>query len=217
MSFDRTLLFPKDDGDYAIPAAIATPMILLHIKHQEELALGREASFINKLDHPLIPNPLPGEAMEEAIQYLSQAPPINECMQRFMSLPTRTVFEVLVNVIQRAEDLRVHPTCQTTITNTIADFLRPDTWSPHPPPQSSQTMEEYMDQVEGNMAEETWVRHHVTNRLHYGLFEDLKRPENQQSHLVFRFMVINLMRLLRDFCLASPLPDGLVEGKSLLL
>ncbi|KAL5971552.1 hypothetical protein TSMEX_000723 [Taenia solium] len=217
LSFDHTLLLPKADGDYAIPMAIAAPMGLLHMKHLQELAFGRETSFLRKLDHPFIHNASLGETMESMIKFLLVAPPFDECVNRFISLPSRIVFELLVNVIQRAEDLRVHLTCQTTATNTVAEFLRPESWSPHPPSQPTQTMEEYMEQVEGNMAEETWMRHQVTNSLQYGLYEDLKRPENQQSHLVFRFMIINLMRLLRDFCLASPLPDGVVEGRSLLL
>ncbi|KAL5106724.1 hypothetical protein TcWFU_003566 [Taenia crassiceps] len=217
LSFDRTLLLPNADGDYAIPMAIAAPIGLLHMKHLEELTYGRAASFINQLDHPVIPNALSGEDMEKIVQFLLLAPPFDECVERFMPLSARMVFEVLITMIQRAEDLRVHLTCQTTFTNTIADFLRPESWSQHPPPQPTQTMEEYMKQVEGNMAEEMWMRHHVANSLHYGLYKDLKRPENQQLHLVFRFLVINLMRLLRDFCLASPLPDGLVDGRFLLL
>lgn len=217
LSFDRTLLHPKTDGEYAIPMAIAAPMSLLHMKHQEELIFGRKASFINKLHHPSGSNALSGQAMEEMIEFLLLDPPFDACMDKFISLSTRAVFDLLISVIQRVENLRVHLTCQTTVTNTTADFLRPDTWSPHPPPQSTQTMEEYMGQVEKNMTEESWMRHHVINCLHYELYEDLKRPENQQCHLVFRFMVINLMRLLRDFCLASPLPDGLMGGRALLL
>ncbi|EUB57526.1 hypothetical protein EGR_07617 [Echinococcus granulosus] len=214
--FDRSLSVPGNEGDYAIPLAIAVPMIFLHQKHREELLHGRSASFINTLDHPIPPGALPWQVMKELVQLLFQASSLDECVQRFSSLTARMIFEVLVNVIQRAENLRVHVTYKTSSSMAIADFLRPGSWSQHPPPQPTQTMEEYMEQVKSAMIEEAHMKLYFYNILLYELYEDLKLPENQHCHLILRYILVNLTRLLRDFCMASALPDGLRDDRSLL-
>ncbi|VDM31875.1 unnamed protein product [Hydatigera taeniaeformis] len=215
--FDRTLSFPVDGGDYGIPMAIAAPMGVLHAKHMEELLLGREASFINKLHHPIVKNALSREEMDEMVRFLLITPTYDECMEKLRPLSTRMVFEILVSIIQRAQNLRVHVGCIPTSCMKAVDLLDPSPFQQHPPPESSQTTEQYMSTVGQIMLEEKDLLQTIANVYNYQLYKDLKRSENRHVHLVFRFMLINLMRLLRDFCLASPLPDGLVEDRFLLL
>ncbi|KAL5971553.1 hypothetical protein TSMEX_000724 [Taenia solium] len=218
LRFGADLLTQNDDGDYCIPLPIAAPMLILREKAEEELHHGHRWSFLHRLAFPIIPRTNPPEILEELLGFLFQANSLEACRHQFATASTRILFELLVDLIQRVKFLSLPISYQTARAMYGVDLFKHKYGMRDDVLQQPISEAAYVNLVTQDIIANDAFKRRIPNILHYLWFQDLQNFYNLQVKFVIQFIVINLMHILRKYCIAgSATIDGLEEGPFMVM
>lgn len=217
MLFKYDLITPCNDGPYCIPLAIAAPMRMLHEKHEKELACGCKESFLRKLDYPMVLRSSAPPNLGKLTQILLEAACYDQCKCVLQNLSAGIIFQIVVDLIQRIQKLRLPIALETALSMRDVDFTLYGFGSSPLFPCENEAENEYLGRMAQEMATDDSYKQRLPNIIHYLWFRDLNAADNQQMALVFRYIILNLMHLLRQYCKTAALTSEVEEGRFLLI
>ncbi|KAL5106648.1 hypothetical protein TcWFU_002515 [Taenia crassiceps] len=216
--FTVDLLNHNDDGAYCIPLPIAAPMLILREKLAQELQLDYRRSFLHRLEFPTILRTDAPEIVDDLLGFLFNATSLEQCQNHFAAVSTRVVFETVVELIQRVQFLSLPISYETARIMLDVDFIRHKYGPPDEFIQPSGHEAAYVIQVIQDIIAAEALKRRISNILHYLWFRDLQNFNNEQVKLVFQFLVINFMHMLRMYCIAGGATTaGMEEGPFMVI
>lgn len=216
--FEANLLTPNDIGDFCIPLSIAAPMLVLRGKLTAELQHDYTSSFLHRLQFPTVPRTNPPEIVADLLELLLQAETMEECQQHLANTSTRVVFEVVVELIQRVQSLCLPISYLTARAMNNVNLIGQEygSWGElfqQPPPEAT-----VVNAVTHDIIHLDAFKRRIPNILHYLWFQDLQAFNDERVKLVFQFILVNFMHLLKMYCHAgSATTDGVEDGPFMVI
>ena len=216
MFFQRDLQTVDEQGVCHIPLCIAATMIVLQKKHEAELCSGVEYSFLYKLDYPYSPSSACEfglDRMAECLIYESKT--LEDVERKLETYPARYVFEVLVELIQRCDGIKVkfsvNPLKYCSELNLIS---KPEKLELFACPEEETAFQE---RIMNAQVENSLFRGKIMNFIHYEFNKDLNHMDNQCVAVCFRFIITNLIAILRRFYATAANTSIVKDDKQLLI
>ncbi|KAM7533150.1 hypothetical protein Aperf_G00000124294 [Anoplocephala perfoliata] len=215
--FHRDLITSSDEGAFSIPILIAGPMLILRYKHEEEVESGgAEKSFLNELERPAKLKPAGQMSIGRIYDQLSGAASLENFWNVLGQLPTRVVFEFLVNVIQRLKP-KVKMDVRTAMNMSTIDLASPGFLNPGAA-KSIRIRTDFLKAMKLETATENQFKMRLCNAISYMWAKDLTRnnvPENQM--LIFRFIMVNFIHIIRTFFKAEAKNTAIANDRFLII
>ncbi|VDD77927.1 unnamed protein product [Mesocestoides corti] len=221
VTFDQSLLRVAENG-IEIPLCLAGPMLVLQAKHNEQVSSTPMRSFLEEIAGVETSSPgLAGRG--SAIRKMStwllyQCETLDQCKNALKPTPPLVLFEIIVEIIRRLEPVPFYVTLRTCRVMEKVNFLNPnDPFDPTDAELCQETPAMFWSDVEGNanptqieykklcetQVQNTFItstRLGVLNIVNCLFFKDLYLTRSYLMRNIVRFLIINLIALVRKYC-----------------
>ena len=216
MKFDNDMQTLNESGPCCVPLSIAATMIILLKKHENELCHGIRHSFLRKLDFPYTPASSCEMTMDQIANYLIyEAECYEDIEKKLENYSTRYVFDALVELIQRCDNLRVQFSASSLkymSELSLITELNKQEGSVCPEEESV-----FQERIMNIQVENMLFKSKIVNFIHYEFNKDLKLVENPLIAITFRFIIVNFIKLLQQYYQLAVVSSLVSDDKNLLI